>query len=324
MLSFAVLALPLVSAYRTDQKHTVVSADTDEFWDQLPPCPCTIYAGFCSRFDLSHGGTPGHRHDSEDAWGVACVASEDAFVTMHWQVQCVPDWKDPIHYECPEHLSVKCDAQRTQEPCDTSALGRCDSDTCQGGSMAKELFPAFCHLGTCTQSECCDACPEGSARSAGSCQGPDGTTLPDTCCEDAAQRPDGELDDTPSCAERILSMSEPTTMRMAAYSTVCMFNPSDVDMSAPRFALTTAGRRKLCQAPCQASPALMGAPMDVLAAAQTLAGECDDPALTNQVSPVGLFAAAAEMDSAWRACAEGGVTFDDDDDSSGFIDKDRT
>jgi hypothetical protein len=64
--------------------------------------------------------------------------------------------------------------------------------------------------------------------------------------------------------------------------------------------------------------------MDVLAAAQTLAGECDDPALTNQVSPVGLFAAAAEMDSAWRACAEGGVTFDDDDDSSGFIDKDRT
>jgi len=318
MFSFAVLAsLPLSSAYRTDHKYTIAAETNPSSRAELPPCPCTIYSGFCSRYDLSTGGRPGNRHD--EAWGVACVASEDAFVTMHWQVQCVPDWKDPLNYPCPEHLSLKCDAERTEEPCDTSALGKCEADTCQAGAMAKELSPAFCHLGSCTQSECCEACPSGSTGSVGSCQGPDGASLPDTCC----QQPEtgSEWDNTPSCGERIMSIAEPTTMRMGAYSQTCMFNPSDVDMSAPRFALTPAGRRKLCEPQCQASEALKGAPLDVWGAAQNLATQCDDRALTSQISAVGLFAAAGEMDSVWRSCSEGTGSASDAQEE-GFISKD--
>lgn len=317
MFTFAVLAsLPLVSGYRTAQKHVVVQSHPTSL-AELPPCPCTIYSGFCSRYDLSTGGRPGNRHG--EAWGAACVAAEDSFVTMHWMVQCVPDWKNPLTYGCPSHLSVKCDASRTQEPCDTSALGHCDSDTCKAGSMPKVLFPAFCQLGSCTQSECCEACPAGSAGSAGSCQGPDGASLPDTCCQEPEKG--SEWDNTPTCQERILSIAEPTTMRMQAYSMTCMFNPSDVDMSAPKFALTPAGQRKLCEPVCQSSPLLQGAPMDVWATAQDLATECDDPALTSQISPVGLFAAAGEMDRIFRVCAEGGPLAADGE-TAGFISKD--
>jgi len=100
-----------------------------------------------------------------------------------------------------------------------------------------------------------------------------------------------------------------------------MFNPSDVDMSAPRFALTAAGRRKLCEPQCQASEALMGAPMDVWGAAQSLATECDDPALTNQISAVGLFAAAGEMDRVWRSCSDGSAPASGAEEE-GFISKD--
>lgn len=317
MFTFAVVAsLPFVSAFRTDLREVALHSHPTSR-AELPPCPCTIYSGFCSRYDLSTGGRPGNRHD--EAWGVACVASEDAFVTMHWMVQCVPAWKDPLTYNCPEHLSLKCDAERTEEPCVTSALGKCDDDTCQAGSMPKELFPAFCHLGSCTQSECCDACPAGSSGSAGSCKGPDGASIADSCCKEVEGG--SELDELPSCQEQILSLAEPTTMRMQAYSQTCMFNPSDVDMSAPRFALTPAGQRKLCEPACQASPALMEAPMDVWEVAQNLATECDDPALTSQISAVGLFAAAGEMDKVFRACA-GHAAPSAGGEDQGFISKD--
>lgn len=236
---------------------------------------------------------------------MACVASEDAFVTMHWMVQCVPDWKEPLTYHCPEHLPQLCDAERVQEPCDTSALGHCDADTCKAGSMPKQLFPAFCQLGKCTQSECCDACPEASLVD-GRCRGADGARVPDTCC--AEPESGSEWDTTPSCDDRILALAEPTTARMQAYQSVCMFNPSDVDMGAPRFALTAAGRAKLCEAPCQAEAVLANAPEGIWGIAQNLASECSDPALTSQISPVGLFAAANELDSVWRACGGGGAS----------------
>jgi len=316
MFTFAVMAsLPFVSAFRT-QKHMDLQSHPASR-AELPPCPCTIYSGFCSKYDLSTGGRPGNRHD--EAWGVACVASEDAFVTMHWMVQCVPDWKDPLSYSCPSHLSLKCDAERTQEPCDTSALGRCDSDTCQPGSMPKELFPAFCHFGDCTQTECCDACPEGSSDSVGSCQGPDGTSLPDTCC----QQPEtgSELDDFPSCEDRISSLTGPTMVRMGEYAQTCMFDNSDVDMGAPSFALTPRGQAKLCQAPCQASPALMGAPMDVLAEAHSIFDVCEPgPAFMSQLNS-GIFVAAGEMDRIFRTCADAAPELSAGE-QDGFVSKD--
>jgi len=100
-----------------------------------------------------------------------------------------------------------------------------------------------------------------------------------------------------------------------------MFNPSDVDMSAPKFALTPAGRRKLCEPQCQSSPVLMAAPDDVWGAAQSLAIECNDPALTSQISAVGLFAAAGEMDGVWRSCSQG-LDMASDAEDEGFISKD--
>ena len=108
-------------------------------------------------------------------------------------------------------------------------------------------------------------------------------------------------------------------MRMQAYTQNCMFNSADVDMSASKFALTTAGQRKLCEAPCQASTELMDSPMDVWGDAQSLAGRCENNALKSQISAVGFFAAAGEMDSVWRRCASGVVPTDDGDD--GFISK---
>merc|ERR1719160_1284891 len=103
--------------------------------------------------------------------------------------------------------------------------------------------------------------------------------------------------------------------------TTCQFSPADVDVSSPHFALTTAGRQKLCQAPCQAADVLADSPLNVWTDAQSLATQCDDPALTSQISPVGLFAAAAEMDTHWRACSEGSAT-EVADNSEGFISKD--
>jgi len=130
----------------------------------------------------------------------------------------------------------------------------------------------------------------------------------------------GEIDDAISCPDQILALAEPTTLRMQAYMTTCQFSPSDVDVSSPHFALTTAGRQKLCQAPCQAAAVLENSPLNVLAAAQTLSTQCEDEALTSQISPVGLFAAATEMDTHWRACAEGGV--EEGDAEEGFHTKD--
>jgi hypothetical protein len=129
----------------------------------------------------------------------------------------------------------------------------------------------------------------------------------------------GEILDTISCPDQILALAEPTTMRMQAYMTTCQFSPADVDVSSPHFALTTAGRAKLCEAPCQAADVLADSPLNVWTDAQSLSTQCDDPALTSQISPVGLFAAAQEMDTHWRACAEGSVVVGDDD---GFRTKD--
>jgi hypothetical protein len=133
----------------------------------------------------------------------------------------------------------------------------------------------------------------------------------------------GEIADEISCPDQILALAEPTTTRMQAYMTTCQFSPADVDVTSPQFALTTAGRAKLCQAPCQAAAVLADAPLSVWAQAQSLSTQCDDPALTSQVSPVGLFAAAQEMDTHWRACAEGGVVAVDDSSQNGFISKDH-
>lgn len=297
----------------TEQRNAdeIVLRDIPASRDELPPCPCTIYSGFCDRADL---------HKAGEDWGVACVAAEDAFVTMHWMVQCVPIRAGGLSYHCPAHLPLMCDAERTQDPCDTSALGHCDDETCSAGHMLKETLelPLFCQLGSCTQTECCAACPAGASSRGSSCVGPSGQNLPDSCC----MEPEGEeIQDTLSCPDQILALAEPTTMRMQAYMTACQFSPADVDVSSPHFALTTAGRAKLCHAPCQAAAVLADSPMDVWADARGVATQCEDPALTSQISPVGLFAAASEMDTHWRACAGGSVP-DAGDATDGFISKD--
>lgn len=291
----------------------IVLRDIPKSRDELPPCPCTIYSGFCDRADL---------HKAGEDWGVACVAAEDSFVTMHWMVQCVPIRAGGLSYHCPAHLPLMCDAERTQEPCDTSALGHCDAETCSATNMLKDSFelPLFCQLGSCTQTECCSDCPAGASSQGSSCVGPSGQNLPDTCCMELEEG--GEIDGAMSCPDQILALAEPTTMRMQAYMTTCQFSPADVDVSSPHFALTTAGRQKLCQAPCQAAAVLADSPMQVWADAQSLSTQCeDDAALTSQVSPVGLFAAAQEMDTHWRACAEGGV-IEGGSSNDGFISKD--
>jgi len=289
----------------------IVLRDIPASRDELPPCPCTIYSGFCDRADL---------HKAGQDWGVACVAAEDAFVTMHWMVQCVPIRAGGLSYHCPAHLPLMCDAARTQEPCDTSALGHCDDNTCAAGHMLKETLelPLFCQLGSCTQTECCAECPAGASSRGSRCVGPSGQNLPDSCCTE----PEGEeIVDTISCPDQILALAEPTTMRMQAYMTACQFSPADVDVSSPHFALTTAGRAKLCEAPCQAAAVLADAPLNVWADARSVATQCEDPALTSQISPVGLFAAASEMDTHWRACSGGSVP-QAPDTSDGFISKD--
>jgi len=300
--------LPLSEQRNADD---IVLRDIPASREELPPCPCTIYSGFCDRNDL-------HK-DGED-WGVACVAAEDAFVTMHWMVQCVPIRAGGLSYHCPAHLPLMCDAERTQEPCDTSALGHCDAETCNAGHMLKEtlMLPLFCQLGSCTQTECCGACPAGASSSGSSCTGPSGQSLPDSCCMEPEDG--GEIVDTVSCPAQILALAEPTTMRMQAYMSTCMFSPADVDVSSPNFALTAAGAAKLCEGPCQAADVLTDAPLNIWADAQNVATTCDDPALTSQISPVGLFAAAKEMDEEWRACATGG--HQGGGSSDGFINKD--
>jgi len=300
----------------------VVLRDIPASREELPPCPCTIYSGFCDRNDLHKDGEEDgwFSSGSSEDWGVACVAAEDAFVTMHWMVQCVPIRAGGLSYHCPAHLPLMCDAERTQEPCDTSALGHCDAETCNAGHMLKEslMLPLFCQLGSCTQTECCGACPAGASSSGSSCTSPSGQSLPDSCCMD----PDdgGEIEDTVSCPAQILALAEPTTMRMQAYMSTCMFSPADVDVSSPNFALTAAGAAKLCEGPCQAADVLTDAPLNIWADAQNVATMCDDPALTSQISPVGLFAAANEMDTQWRACASGGPQGGGS--SDGFINKD--
>lgn len=254
----------------------IVLRDVPASRAELPSCPCTIYSNFCDPADL---------HKDGQDWGVACVASEDALVTMHWMVQCVPIRAGGLEYECPAHLPVMCDAERTQDPCDTSALGRCSAIVCEAGATMMAEPPAFCQLGTCTHSECCE-CPSGG-------------------CGEAEQG--AEIIEELSCADRILALAEPTTARMQAYMSTCEFSPADVDVSSPIFALTRAGEEKLCERPCQAAPVLIDSPLNIWAEAQSLATECDDAALTSQISPVGLFAAAFEMDTEWRACSDGSM-----------------
>jgi len=291
---------------------SIVLRDIPASRDTLPPCPCTIYSGFCDRDDL--------KKDGED-WGVACVAAEDTFVTMHWMVQCVPIRAGGLSYHCPAHLPLMCDAGRTQEPCDTSALGHCDAETCAAGYMLKDSLdlPLFCQLGSCTRTECCSECPAGASLRGSTCVGPSGQNLPDTCCME--EETGGEIVEAVSCPDQILALAEPTTMRMQAYINACQFGPADVDVSSPRFALTSGGRRKLCTDACQHHSVLAHAPENVFADAQSLATQCEDPALTSQISPVGLFAAASEMDTHWRACSEG-FPSEAADDSEGFVSKD--
>lgn len=288
----------------------IVLRDVPASRAELPSCPCTIYSGFCSRWDL---------HVEGQDWGVACVAAEDALVTMHWMVQCVPIRAGGLEYECPAHLPVMCDAERTQEPCDTSALGQCSAIECAPGRTTKSEPPVFCQLSTCTQSECCEVCPSGASFQGSECVSLDGLRLHDSCC--ATAESGEEIIEEISCAARILALAEPTTARMDAYMTTCNFSPEDVDVSSPVFALTRAGEEKLCEAPCQAADVLIGSPTNVWAEAQSLATECDDLALTSQTSPVGLFAATFEMDTEWRACSDESRQWADSG-GDGFVSKD--
>lgn len=280
---------------------------------ELPPCPCTIFMGFCSKRNVLHGGA---QHDaSYDEWGTACVADEEAIITMPWMVQCVPTKKASRTYPCPKHLNVKCDPERVEDPCDTSALGSCDVSACGAGYRLKKQLPRFCHLHECTPAECCDDCSEAEMRD-GVCKNSDGSQVPDSCCMDEEEEDEsGEFD----CAHELKLIAGPTTLRLGAYGGICGFNSADVDVKEPVFTLTGRGRRKLCEEACQNAPALVaGVPDGVWQAAQDLQKKCpDDVALKSQVNPVGLFAAANELDKSWKNCGEAGEVDDDD----AFVDK---
>jgi len=272
--------------------------------DDFPPCPCTIFSGFCSRWDLFRGGKE---------IGTACVADEDAIITMHWMVQCVPKWKKSLTYSCPKHLPLKCDPFRVQDPCDTSMLGTCGKDTCGGGYQLKlkKHQPRFCHLKPCTESECCDACPKAKRKGDQCVDKKSGDTLPDSCCQKHQDL--DEFDETEvDCVNSLPKLIGPTTQRLGIYQSVCGFTSADVDTGATSFALSKRGVKKMCSSECQAMKSALGAvPPNILEKAKQLSDQCpDNVALHSQVSPVGVFSAASVLDSTFEACGRGTIDID--------------
>merc|ERR1712137_399513 len=263
--------------------------------DDFPPCPCTIFSGFCSRWDLFRGGKE---------IGTACVADEDAIITMHWMVQCVPKWKNSLEYQCPNHLPLKCDPSRVQDPCDTSMLGTCDASICGGGRQLKGKLelPRFCQINQCTEPECCNRCPEAMSEGASCTNKKTGGDLPASCCEehvDLEEYDSAEVD----CNSALMKLATPTTRRLGIYQSACGFHSGDVDTGATSFALTKGGVQKLCSKDCQDLKSDLGQiPNNILATAKELSGRCtENVALHSQVGPVGLFSAATVLDSTFAA-----------------------
>jgi len=311
----AAVGTSLTEAFRThDAERLGLNVSIPASNDDLPPCPCTIFASFCSRWDLFRGGKE---------IGTACVASEDAIITMHWMVQCVPKWKKSLAYKCPNHLPLKCDPWRVQDPCDTSMLGKCDKETCTGGRMSKKKseLPRFCHLSPCTEPECCDMCPP-AKQDGDACVGEDGANLPQTCCEvhEDLDEFDGASMD---CNQGLASLATPTTMRLGMYQNACGFNNGDVDTGASSFSLTKNGVVKMCDPKCVAVKDQLGKiPLNVLSDARELAAQCpDNLALQSQISPVGVFTAASVLDSTLEACAAGNIDIDSIRENRGSLGK---
>jgi hypothetical protein len=249
----------------------------------LPDCPCTIYYGFCSKNDLSRGG-----FDKS----AACVTQVDTMITMPWMVQCVPARNGGAEkYWCPKLLPTKCNPSKVQDPCDTSHLGSCSADVCGKGYTLKSRaqMPRICSTKECTQPECCVSCE---------CKGDDSE-----CCQgEEEEEYDGhEL----TCAQKVSELNLPTQMRMAAYSMDCGFGQADVNYGSAAFTLTQSGKKKICSDKCQSSPALQAIPANIFAEARDLSKECEDPALLSQLSPVGIFSAAAELDRLHKMCHDG-------------------
>jgi len=272
-------------AMRThESQNKTVDPDT-MIREDLPPCPCTIYEGFCSKTDLSRDGN----------WGVACVSSEDALVTMPWQVQCVPAKNGGMKYRCPRLLPVKCNPEAAPSPCDTSALADCTADDCGRGMMLiqRARRPKHCGLQECTAGECCNRC----TCAAGSTS---------VCCQGKEAKEDFGGAAALSCPGKIKALATPTTLRLSLFAHKCAFGQTDVYYGSKQFALTAVGKKKICSGQCQAVEDLAGAPHDVYADALVVSEECpDEVALKAQVGPVGIFAAAAVLDQTWRDCASG-------------------
>jgi hypothetical protein len=266
-----------------------VTADGPPTNAGLPDCPCTIYDGFCSKRDLQRGGFEK---------SAACVTQPDTLITMPWMVQCVPSRNGGVEkYNCPKLLPVMCNPSKVQEPCDTSHLGTGSAEVCKKGFTLKQYahLPKHCNLGTCTQPECCVPCD---------CKG----DASDPCCEgEEDEEYDGhEL----TCDEKVNEINLPTQMRMAAYAMDCGFGQADVNYGSVTFALTQSGKKKICSEKCQQAPALQALPENIFAEAQELSEECDNPALKSQLSPVGIFSAAAELDRLHKMCADGTLDAD--------------
>jgi len=272
-------------AMRVHESHNKSNHPGAVVREDLPPCPCTIYEGFCSKTDLSRDGN----------WGVACVSSENALITMPWQVQCVPAKNGGMKYRCPKLLPVKCNPEAAPVPCDTSALADCTVDDCGPGFMLiqRARRPKHCGLHECTSGECCNKCTCVPGSASVCCQG-----------EDAKEDLSGAV--ALSCPGKIKALAAPTTMRLSLFAQKCGFGQTDVYYGSNKFALTAVGKKKICSAQCQGVQDLAGAPLDVYVDAVSLSEECpDEVALKAQVSPVGIFAAAAALDQTWRDCASG-------------------
>lgn len=233
----------------------------------LTACPCTIWR-HCTFSDiLPEGEEP----------GVACVASEDAIVSFHHQVQCVPVRNGGLNYWCPPILPHKCDPGKQ---CIETDLAHCGDVDCETPAwLLKERTPTFCALTECTHAECCDR----------------GPTLV-TAAPNSATPPQ-DL----SCRAKTKALAEPTLERLVAYTTECNFRSSDVDLGAGDLQLTKSGESKLWDEHCQGVLALQDSPDDVYADAQALLVECPNLRLKAQMNPVGVFGTTGALDRVWRS-----------------------
>lgn len=244
--------------------------------ESLTACPCTIWQ-HCSRIDIRPG-------DDQDQHGVACVASENAIVTLGHQVQCVPQRHGGLDYHCPSMLSHMCDPSKE---CLEADLGTCDNfDGCTGDYTRKWNSAQFCATSECTHAECCN---------------PLGWYFEMTVLRPMPTQSPATM----TCPEQRGQVTEPTMERLTTYINACGFNPGDVDYSGTQLQLTEGGRAKLASESCQNQQFLTCGLDDIAGQASRVAsGSCGNPVWDAQLSPTGVFGTASALDAIWRAARD--------------------